>query len=390
MTMDMARIRAETPATESLVHFNNAGASLMAAPAFDSMLDYLRREQAIGGYETAVERLSDTRRFYEEAARLYNCHADEIAFCESDTRAWQNIFYALDLSPGRRIITTQIDYGSHFVSFIQKAAMGVETVVIPCDGNGDVDLDAMRAALDDRAAVITLSHIPTGGGTIAAAAEVGRIARDAGIPFILDACQSSGQISVDVRKIGCTALTATGRKYLRGPRGTGLLYVARDYLNTLEPAMLDQHGVELLDATHYRLRGGATRFENFEVGYAARVGLGAAIAYANDLGLADIEQRILSLGAYCRERLAAIRGISVHDRGSFLGGIVTFSHADHAPAQIGRFLRDHGVNISVSASAGSLVDFQARGLDSLARASLHYYNTTEEVDRMVALLDSLN
>ncbi len=384
--IDIDRVRADTPACSRIAHLNNAGSSLMPGAAYDAMIDYLQREQAIGGYETAAERASDTARFYQEAARLYGCSPEEIAYCESDTQAWLKFFHSLRFSPGDRIVTTQLNYGSHFVSFIQKAGLGVETVLVGCDANGDVDLHGLEKSLDGRTRLITMSHIPTGGGTICPAAEVGRIARDAQVPFVLDACQSSGQIPVRVREIGCTAMTSTGRKYLRGPRGTGLLYVERSFLGQMEPAALDQHGVELLDANRFRLLDGARRFENYEVNHAARVGLGAAIAYANEVGMEAIGERVIALGAVCRQLLSDIPGVTVHDRGSVLGGIVTFSMSGMSPREIQQYLHTHGVNISVSGGAGGRIDFQARGIDSLARASLHYFNTREEIQKMAGLL----
>ncbi len=388
--IDIDRVRADTPAVRDLVHFNNAGASLMAKPAFDSMLDYLRLEQSIGGYEAARERAADTARFYAEAARMLNCEASEIAFMESDTRAWLGLFFSLPMAPGSRIVTTRLDYGSHFVSFAQRRREGVETVVVDRDENGDIDLESMRRALADGAALLAMSHIPTGGGVVCDAGAAGRLARDAGVPFILDACQSCGQVPVDVRAIGCTALTATGRKYLRGPRGSGLLYVESSFLEKLEPAQLDQHGAELLDAEHFRLQPGARRFENFEVSYAGRVGLGAAMGYANDLGMADVGERVVALGAYCREALAAVPGVEITDQGRNLCGIVTFAMKKHAPDELQRYLAEHRVNISVSTTdGGSLVDFRARGIDSLARTSVHYFNTEAEIDHMAALLAEL-
>ncbi len=388
--IDMERIRIDTPATTRIAHLNNAGASLMPAPAFHAMIDYLQTEQMVGGYEAAMERTADTACFYEQAAQLYGCASDEIAFCESDSQAWLKFFHSLTFVPGDRIVTTQLNYGTHFVSFIQKARKGVETVVIGCDAHGDIDLHALEKSLDERTRLITLCHIPTSGGTVSPAAKVGQIAREAEVPFVLDACQSSGQIPVNVREIGCTAMTATGRKYLRGPRGTGLLYVKRSFLEELEPFALDQYGVELLDSSHFRLLDDARRFENFEVNHAARVGLEAAMAYANEIGLDHIGERIMSLGNDCREMLKEVPSVTLHDHGRQLGGTVTFSLSGHTPDEIRQYLKAHGVNISVTSGPGGLIDLQARGVESLARASVHYFNTTEEIREMTRLLGRMN
>lgn len=387
--IDLDRVRDDTPALQTFAYFNSAGTSLMPSPVFDAMLDYLHREQLIGGYETADERQEDTDNFYLQASRLINASTDEIAFCESASRAWQLFFYSIKLQKGDRIITTQLDYGSHFVSFIQQRALsGVETVVIDTDENGEVDLPAMEAAMDGRTKLLSLSHIPTANGVINPAADVGSLAKKYNVPFLLDACQSVGQIEVDVKAIGCTALSTTGRKYLRGPRGTGFLYIDKDALADHEPGWLEQNSVELLSRDSYRMRDSAKRFENFEVGFGARVGLGKALEYANDIGPQHIEQRIVALGEYCRQRLADIRGVTIADGGRHRGGIVMFEVAGHDPDAVRALLHRHRIQVWASDGSGSLVDFQQRGIKSLVRASLHYFNTEQEIDSMVKVLSA--
>jgi len=362
----------------------------MASPVYAAYLDYLNREQQIGGYETARERAEDSRNFYLQAAELIHCNIDEIAFCESATRAWQSFFYGLKFKEGDKIITTQLDYGSNFVGYIhQKRRLGVECVVIECDRYGDVDLAALESAIDGRTRLISISHIPTANGVINDAARVGQIAKSAGVPFLLDACQSVGQIDVNVAEIGCTALTVTGRKYLRGPRGTGFLYVNKTFADSMDPPWLDQHGVELLDRSSYQICAGARRFENFEISFAARVALGKALEYANKTGMVEIGDRVLALGAYCRKQLEAVPGVTVQDTGVNKSGIVMFSHEDKSPGEIRDLMGQNGINVWVSSGPGSLVDFQKRDLDILLRASLHYFNTEEEIDRMIDLLKSL-
>ena len=386
--IDIDRIRNETPSCGNLIHFNNAGASMMPQPVFDEVLRYLESEQRIGGYETADLLEHRTDNFYRQAAKLINCKGEEIAFCESATRAWQNFFYSLKFKPGDRIITTQLDYGSNFVGFIQqRERYGIEVVIIESDSNGDIDLNAMEAAIDGRTKLISVGHIPTANGIIQPVEKVGDLAKAAGIPYLLDACQSIGQIEVDVKKIGCTALSSTGRKYIRGPRGTGLLYVDLDYLiHNMEPHCLDQYGVALKDKDQYILRDTAKRFENLEVGFASRVGLGRALQYINDVGIKNIEERIQYLGEYCRTAFAALPSVTIHDQGQRKGGIVMFSVENMSPREVKSYLNRHGVNIWVSSGPGSLVDFQKRGIDMLARASLHYFNTEQEIDRVVELL----
>jgi selenocysteine lyase/cysteine desulfurase len=388
--IDLETVRAETPAVQNLVHFNNAGTSLMAAPVFSALLDYLQREQEIGGYETAVERKADSDNFYTQAAKLIHCDPDEIAFCESATRAWQAFFYGISFKPGDKIITTQLDYGSNFVGYIQQQQRhDVQVVVIETDDSGDINLDALELAVDDTTKLISIGHIPTANGVINDAARVGEIANSAGIPYLLDACQSAGQIEVNAKEIGCTALSVTGRKYLRGPRGTGFLYVNKDFANSMQPPWLDQHGVKLIHRQRYELCAGAQRFENFEINFASRIALGKALEYANAIGMREIGERIVALGTYCRDKLVSIPGVTVQDTGVVRGGIVTFSHDDKSPAEIRDVMHRHGINVWISTGPGSLVDFQARGLKVLVRASLHYFNTESEIDQMIGVLKVL-
>jgi selenocysteine lyase/cysteine desulfurase len=362
----------------------------MPGPAIDAMLDYLKSEQEIGGYETAMQNADASSDFYIQAANAINASSDEIAYCESASKAWQLFFYSIPFTPGDRIITTQLDYGSNFVGFIQQHnRLGVEVDVVETDSNGDIDLDAMEKAINRRTRLISLSHIPTANGIINPAARVGQLARSAGVPFLLDACQSVGQVNVDVKEIGCTALTATGRKYLRGPRGTGFLYVSSAALGEIEPGWLDQHGVKLLDRGHYELLESARRFENFEVGYAARIGLGEALRYFNRVGPTNVESRVVYLGNYCRERLCGIPQVTLHDNGSLKGGIVMFSLKGWDPPDVRDYLHQHQINVWASSGPGSLIDFQTRGLQSLIRASVHYFNTEEEIDRMATILKGM-
>ena len=387
--IDVDGVRADIPALPDLVYLDNAGTSLMAKQTFDALLDYLHREQQIGGYETADERQSDTDNFYTQAAELVNASVSEIAFCESASKAWQLFFYSLQLQPGDHIITTQLDYGSHFVSFQQlRDQRGILFTVVGTDENGDIDLGEMAAAFTPRTKLVSMSHIPTANGVINPAKAVGELARERGVMFLLDACQSVGQIEVDVKDIGCSALSVTGRKYLRGPRGTGFLYISSESLQKTEPGWLEQHSVELLSSEDYRLRVDARRYENFEVNYAGRVALGRAMEYANNLGLANIEQRIMALSAYCREQLATVPSVALMDHGLRRGGILTLSFDRKTPEEVAAFLKQQRIRVGVSGGPGSLIDFQQRGIQSLIRVSLHYFNTREEIDLLVSKLRS--
>src|SRR5919112_2323376 len=217
MTFDVARARRETPGCERVLHFNNAGAALMPRPVLDATRDYLTLEAQIGGYEAGERGDAAIERFYGAAAELLGCDADEIAFVENATRAWDMAFYALPFAAGDRILTARAEYASNVIAFLQVAARtGAVVEVVDDDESGQLSIGDLRRRLGDESAgpvkLVAMTHVPTQGGLVNPAEEVGAAAREAGVPFLLDPCQSVRQLPVDVDRIGCDLLSGTGRK----------------------------------------------------------------------------------------------------------------------------------------------------------------------------------
>ncbi|MEQ4722069.1 aminotransferase class V-fold PLP-dependent enzyme [Nonomuraea sp. B19D2] len=385
--IDVAAARALTPGVVKVAHFNNAGSALPSSGVLSTVIDHLRLEAEIGGYEAAAKAADRLAEVHASAAHLLNCSPDEIALVDSATRAWDLAFYAVPWQAGDRILTSKAEYASNFIAYLQVAErFGVQVDVVPNDGLGQISIDALRRMADERVRLISLTHIPTNGGLVNPAAEVGKVASDAGALFLLDACQSVGQLPIDVELIGCDLLSTTGRKYLRGPRGTGLLYVRRAALDRLDPPFLDLHGACWAAPSRYEVQPGARRFESWEYGVATRLGLGAAIDEALSWGLENIRDRVYTLAGHLREELTELPGCQVHDQGAERCGIVTFTldgaSADEVKARLGA----QSINVSVSRVPSTRLDMTDRGLGELVRASVHYYNTEEEVAQLCAVL----
>ena len=379
---DVARARAETPGCDHVVHLNNAGASLPPGPVVDAVLGHLGLEARIGGYEAATEAADAIDRPYAAAAHLLGCDPGEIAVLESATRAWQAAFGAVPLEAGDRVLTSAAEYGSNYMQLLHTARRrGVEVEVIPDDESGQVSVTALADAIDDRVKLVAITHVPTGGGLVNPVAEVGRVTRDAGIPFLLDACQSLGQFPLDVDTIGCDFLAATSRKFVRGPRGVGVLYARGATTEHLEPALVDMRSAVWDAPAHYEVHQGGRRFEGWEISTAAKIGFGVALDYAAGWGVDAIWQRVATLAARLRSGLAALPGVYVRDRGAVLGAIVTFSVEGSTPDEVRSALHEAGVNVWVVGAGAARLDLDRRGLASVVRASVHYFNTDDELER---------
>ena len=396
MTIDVASVRADTPGCEKVLHLNNAGSSLPASPVLERVKSHLDLEAAMGGYEAEDSITEEYQGIYSSIGKMLGCAASEIALVENATRAWDAAFYALaeSFQPGDKILTASNEYVSNYLAFLQVVRQrGVEIVVVPNEPGGEISLTALEAAIRQhgkQVKLIALTHVPTNGGLVQPAVAVGRIARRNHIPYLLDACQSAGQMPLDVEQLGCDMLAATGRKYLRGPRGTGFLYIRQSMLERLEPTPIDMSSAEWSAREQYKLRNDARRFEISAGSVACQLGLGVAVEYAMAVGLGNIAVRVSVLAEQLRNKLNEVPGVTVRDLAGSGSqprcGIVTFTHEQHSAAAIVASMREQGINVRVTPIASTRIDMEQRRLPAMVRASVHYYNTEEETARFVEAL----
>ena len=385
--MDVEALRAQTPGCAHRIHLNNAGAALLAQPTLDAMTGQLRLEAEIGGYEAADQAREGIAAVYAAIAELVGGRSEEVALFDNATHAWNAAFYSVPLGRGDRILTGRAEYGSNVLAYWQAAERtGAEVVVVPNDRYGQLDVAALAAMADERTRLIGVSHVPTSGGLVQPVAEIGKIARACGALYLLDATQSAGQLPLDVAAIGCDMLTGTGRKFLRGPRGTGFLWVRTAALERLDPfvaeigsATWDGHG-------GFTWAQGARRFGTWEHSYVNVLGLGAAVRQALDLGLPAIAQRAVALGTRLRDQLGELPGVSTHDLGQTRCAIVTAKVSNRAAGEVAAALRRAGLNVSTTVPEHNPLDTQDRAVHPLIRFSPHYYNTEDEIDRATELL----
>lgn len=385
---DIQRFRQETDGTTERIHFNNAGSSLPPNTVRDQMLQYLEKEAMMGGYEYHRVRNDELEETYDSIAQMINSSRDEVAILENATAAWNAAFHSIDFRDGDEIITNSCDYASNYLAYLNHYK-DLRIKVIPDLPNGDPDLEAFEKLFSSKTKLVAITHMPTNGGLVSPVEEIGKIAKENGVLYLIDACQSIGQYPIDVEKIKCDFLSATGRKYLRAPRGTGFLYARKETIDLGRPRVIDLHGAEWKGLDAYQIRQDARRFEIWEGNRGAQMGLKAAMDYANAIGLEAIWERVQYLGEVLRIKMAELPEISIRDKGSVKGGIVSFNHAKYDAVSLQNVLFDQNINISWNGRANTWIDMSARGLDEISRASVHYYNTEDEIDQFVEGLKKL-
>ncbi|WP_343063817.1 aminotransferase class V-fold PLP-dependent enzyme [Haloechinothrix aidingensis] len=387
---DLAAVRSDTPGCREQVFLDSAGSSLPPAPVLTTVIEHLRRESEVGGYRAAAERQDALEGGYGTFAELLGCAPDEVAFTDSATRSWLSLLDAIPFREGDRVLVGESEYAANAVALLRHAErFGTRLEVVPSDGSGQLDVAALRGRLDERVRLVSAVHVPTQGGLVNPVREITRAAHEAGALVMLDACQSVGQLPVRMDELGVDMLTGTGRKWLRGPRGTGFLAVRRSVLDHLAPRQIDHSGASWVAERAYRLRADARVLQLWETGIAERLGLIRAAEYLLELGVAQVATSVAWRAAHLRDALADLPGVRVHDLGERTCGIVTFTVTGVDPERVRDRLAERGVTVTVSTAASSRMDLPRRGLDAVVRASPHYFVTAEQLDACVAAVADL-
>lgn len=381
----LQKYRQDTPACAQILHFNNAGSSLTPLAVQQAVQAHLSLEYELGGYEAAAINADKSNAFYSAVARLLNAESAQIAFATSATDAYNRALSSIPFQAGDVILTTENDYVSNHIAFLQIAQRyEVNVKIAPESPLGGVDLAAITQLIRTQAPrLVAVTHMPTNSGLIQDITSIGNICQQEGILYLVDACQTAGQLPLDVKAIGCDFLTATFRKYLRGPRGTGFLYVSDKVLKSkLAPQFLDLHSAEWETTDRYVPQVDARRFELWERNHALVHGAVAAVNYALDIGLSSIAERSAALAQQLRTALAEIPGIIMNDQGENMGAIVTCYFPNQDPKAILKLLRNEKIHTSISWGSYAQYDFQRKKIPWVLRLSPHYYNTTEEIKKL--------
>ena len=392
LDQELAQWRKDTPGCKTLVHLNNAGAGLMPQPVLDAMVAHLNREAACGGYECADDAAGAVEAAYASVAQLLHAQPRNVAVVENSTVAFFQALSAFDLKPGDVIVTTRNDYISNQLAYLSLARRhGIEVRRAADLPAGGADPQSVRELLrDPRARLLAVTWVPTNSGLMQPVEALGEIAEAAGVPYLVDACQAVGEIPIDVARLRCDFLSATARKFLRGPRGIGFLYVSDRALQRGDhPLYIDMRGANWVSADAFELTPDARRFENWEFAYALLLGLGEAARYAMSVTVERGGARARELAATLRYKLGSLTGFRVLDRGKDLAAIVTVEVPGRTASDVVQILRRQGINTSASLREYSVIDMDEKRASSALRLSPHYYNTEPELDRVITALQTL-
>jgi len=384
--------REDTPGCTERLHLNNAGAGLMPRSVLQAMTRHLEREAQIGGYESSDETHAAGHAVYADVAGLVGAQPANIAIVENATVAFFQALASFDFVPGDAIVTTQNDYISNQLAYLSLAKRRGVVIKRAADmATGGVDPQSVRELLrGPRVRLLAVTWVPTNSGLIQPVETLGAIAEEAGIPYLVDGCQAIGELPVDVARVRCDFLSTTGRKFLRGPRGIGFLYVSDRVLKRGDyPLYIDMRGAEWKTADTFELAPDARRFENWEFAYCLVLGLGEAARYAQRVGIERGGQRARALAASLRAKLSALPGMRVLDRGTELAALVTVEIGGYGPEELVEMLRQQRINTSASLRAYAVIDMDEKKAAGALRLSPHYYNTEEEIEIAVDALRAL-
>ena len=387
---EVLQFRALTKGTAECIHFNNAGSSLPADSVVNTVVDYLLDEAMNGGYETEFNYQAELENTYLLIARLINAETNEVAIVENASLGWGLAFNGIQFESGDEVITSEMEYSTNLLGYLNaKQLYGIDIKYIEQDKNGNFPLADLESAITPRTKLIAVTHIASGSGTMLPIVEIGAIAKKNRILYMVDACQTIGHMPIDVKEINCDMLSVTGRKYLRAPRGTGFLFVKKDVQPMLKTFFMDSHTASWVSETEFSVRDDARRFELYEKNRGLCLGLSKAVELALSIGVDRIWQRVQMLGDLLRVELKKIPGVIVHDQGDLKCGIVTFSSAGVTAGDVKKILSARRIHVSVANAASTLLYMNHKHLDAIVRASVHYYNTEEEIAIMCEILKSV-
>jgi cysteine desulfurase / selenocysteine lyase len=391
---DVDAARRATPGCTDRAFLNNAGAALPTQQTLDAVFEHLKLESRIGGYaagDAVTETLDQCR---GDLAQLVGGKPNEVAISGSDTASWTKAMWGWvaggNVPAGATVYVDRLSYHSHYSALFQLQQLAsFEIKVLPANPDGTIDLTQLAEVDATNIALVSATMIGTHCGNVADIEPIGAWCKSLGVPLFLDGCQALGHFPLDVRALGCSVFTGTGRKWLRAPRGTGMLWVADELIERFSPPGTDATNTVWNTDGSMRITARMNRFEEFETPVASYVGLASAASQALELGIDSTGQRVRMLADQFRSNLTSIPRVTVHDTAPDRCGIVTFTIDGITPGEVVAAAAANDASISTSSATWATLDMTAKALDQVVRVSPHYYNTDAELGRVLDAVQTL-
>ena len=376
-----------------MILLNHAANGLMPDVTVQTITAHLQAEQRRSPHLAALDAAPDMARLYVLLAEMLACAPEDLALTTGNSHGWTALMASIPWQRGDKVLVAPGEWGGN-VAMLQQLHKrhGLTMQTLPCRPDGMLDLSALEQLLasDDAIRVVALTWVPANGSTIYAAEAVGTLCAAHGVTYVVDAAQAVGALPVSVQRLQCDALTAPGRKWLNGPRGTGLLYVHPRLLPQLQPVSVDHFSCPIT-ANGARLRSDARRFELSERSLALYLGWKAALEVANISGWAQRYAALAQQAQALRQSLQALAHVTLQEHASNPPGnpLIAFTVAEHSPQQVQTALLAQGVSVAVSSMGYTPLDMQARQLDSVVRASVGWQTSEADLQGLVTALQQL-
>lgn len=387
--MKTADVRRDIPLLEEVIYLDAASTTPTPRPVVEAMNDYFYNYNANtgrGAYGIANKATQKMEEARTKMARFVNSEPDEIILTKNTTEAINLVAHSLKVGKGDNIVVPNIEHHSNLIPWINLKRQGVELRMVNADEHGIVHPDAVDKVVDENTRLVTITHISNAIGSVQPVEEIAEITEDRGSLYLIDAAQSVGHFKVDVKKLKADFVAFPGHKALLGPVGTGFLYCGKDSQDELEPLLLGGGTVENVTLDNFNLAEAPACFEGGTQNIAGLIGLGAAIDYLGRIGLSKLEKHGKKLTEALYQGIQDVENVTLYGSPENIYGIVSFNIDNINPHDVAKILdetRSICVRSGFHCAIPSIKHIGAYDLDGTVRASMHYYNTLEEIDALV-------
>lgn len=388
-------VRRDIPLLRDHVYLDAASTTPTPLPVVRAMTEYFKEYNANtgrGAYSLVLRATRKLQEAREKVAGFINASSDEIVFTKNTSEAINIVAGGLRFRKGDSVVVPNIEHHSNFLPWLRLRERGVDVRVVKADEGGVVDPGRIEDAVDETTRLVTVTHISNALGTVQDVKEIGRIAHDVGALYLVDAAQSIGHMEVDVRAIGADFAAFPGHKGTLGPVGTGFLYCSTDVQGELEPLMLG--GGTVLDVSEdgYVLEDFPAKFEAGTLNIAGFIGLGASIDYMNRIGIRRIQKHGMKMTEELHATVSSIDGIECYGDPQNIYGILSFNINKMDPHDVAKIL-DETAGICVRSghhcAIPAMKHLALHETGGTVRASIHYYNTSEEIQLLGETLEEI-